>query len=176
MNLNPSQNLKTALFFENHNCTETINIIQQNKTFGSGPSTPEGPNREASGEELRASRPPGSSHPPWHSPRTPPWLPGSKNPSSNPQPYFLGQQKFLQIEDQIQIEYLSFQPIHLQILRRRCCLSVFACDKELHSQTNFKIFWIDYNEHLQLSCFFLQKGSVSCKPFAFIFCVIVLKV
>ena len=140
------------------------------------PFTPESPNREASGEELRASRPPGSSHPPWHSPRTPPWLPGSKNPSSNPQPYFLGQQKFLQIEDQIQIEYLSFQPIHLQILRRRCCLSVFACDKELHSQTNFKIFWIDYNEHLQLSCFFLQKGSVSCKPFAFIFCVIVLKV
>ena len=148
------------------------------------PFTPEGPNREASGEELRASRPPGSSHPSQppltlfsNTPMAPRVLPEDpQNPFLNSQPYFLGQQKSLQIEDQIQKEYLSIQPIHLQILRRRYCLSVFACHKELHSQTNFRIFWIDCNEHLQLSCFLYQKWSVSCKPFAFFVCVIVLKV
>ena len=128
------------------------------------PFTPEGPNREASGEELRASRPPGSSHPSQHpltlfsntpmGPRVLPECP--QNPNLTPNPAFLDS-KNLQLEDQIQIEYLSFQPIHLQILRRRCCLSVFACHKELHSQTNFRIFWIDCNEHLQLSCFFIRS-------------------
>ena len=70
------------------------------------PFTPESPNREASGEELRASRPPGSchpSHPPWHSPRTPPWLPGSflKAPKILPQtpnPTFLDSKNFCKLK------------------------------------------------------------------------------
>ena len=83
-------------YFENRR-PELSTLLNRTRLF-LGHFTPEGPNREASGEELRASRPPGSchpSHPPWHSSRTPPWVPGSSLkvpkilPSSNPSPTFL---------------------------------------------------------------------------------------